>query len=114
MEPISANRNPGFQDQTLLDSIRNSNSIAIHVRRGDYVTNIFARNAHGACSLDYYDNALNFIREREESLRYYVFRILQSSTLSAFRKTGFRIGFILIIYITIKLTDIRKSLIQEI
>jgi hypothetical protein len=69
-QPIEA---PGYQDEALLDLIRNSNSIAIHVRRGDYVTNVFARNAHGACSLDYYNNALDFIREREEGLSYFVF-----------------------------------------
>ncbi|MCF8196399.1 MAG: alpha-1,2-fucosyltransferase [Polynucleobacter sp.] len=69
-QPIEA---PGYQDEALLDSIGNSNSIAIHVRRGDYVTNVFARNAHGACSLDYYNNALDFIRAREEGLRYFVF-----------------------------------------
>jgi len=40
------------------------NSISLHVRRGDYVTNSNANSFHGATSLEYYYDALNYLRSR--------------------------------------------------
>ncbi len=38
----------------LLQKIQATDSICIHIRRGDYVTNAVASSFHGLCSLDYY------------------------------------------------------------
>lgn len=38
----------------LAGDIRGGNSICVHVRRGDYVSNPVAAKTHGTCSLDYY------------------------------------------------------------
>lgn len=40
--------------QAMLDSIRQSDAICLHIRRGDYVTNKHAAATHGLCTLDYY------------------------------------------------------------
>lgn len=41
-----------------LDRIASTSSIAVHVRRGDYVTNLNANAFHGTCSASYYKNAV--------------------------------------------------------
>lgn len=43
----------------LLQKMRAVDSICIHIRRGDYVTNKEASSFHGLCSLDYYRNAVD-------------------------------------------------------
>lgn len=41
------------------------NSISIHIRRGDYVSNPKANNLHGnICNLEYYRNAIKFFTEK--------------------------------------------------
>jgi hypothetical protein len=45
----------------LLLAIKNSNSIAIHIRRGDYVTDEATAQYHGSCSLDYYLKAIKLL-----------------------------------------------------
>lgn len=42
----------------IVKDINNSKSIAIHIRRGDYISNKSINNIHGTCSLDYYLEAL--------------------------------------------------------
>ena len=37
-----------------LQIIKSTNSISVHIRRGDYVTNSSANVVHGLCDLDYY------------------------------------------------------------
>jgi hypothetical protein len=55
--------------------IKNQNSISIHIRRGDYVNNPKTNKYHGTCSLEYYERALNLIKERlpSQSLTFYIF-----------------------------------------
>lgn len=48
-------------------------SVAVHVRRGDYVSSALASVAHGTCSLNYYADALSIVRRRLESPRIYLF-----------------------------------------
>ncbi len=41
--------------------IMDCNSIAIHIRRGDYISNQSANNVHGVCSNEYFEKALNYL-----------------------------------------------------
>jgi hypothetical protein len=43
---------------------RSENSAFVHIRRGDYVTNASANRTHGLCTLDYYQKAVEKLRER--------------------------------------------------
>ncbi|MBC7914366.1 MAG: alpha-1,2-fucosyltransferase [Pyrinomonadaceae bacterium] len=52
------------------NSISNSNSIAIHVRRGDYINHPFLGNI---CDLGYYQQSIQTISERVENPHFYVF-----------------------------------------
>jgi len=44
--------------------MKGSNSISIHVRRGDFVMVKKTNKAHGVCPLDYYEIAIKYISEK--------------------------------------------------
>lgn len=47
--------------QHIYKQITSSESICIHIRRGDYVTNLNASQTHGLCSLEYYNKGLQIV-----------------------------------------------------
>ncbi len=49
------------------------NAVSLHIRRGDYVTNVKTSGLLGACSLDYYRDAIAYMVGRVESPRFFVF-----------------------------------------
>jgi len=50
----------------MLDTIKKRESIAIHIRRGDYVSNDTYNQFFGTCSLDYYAEAVNKVIQLSE------------------------------------------------
>lgn len=48
-------------NKELLTTIKSLNTIAIHIRRGDYVNDKIAAEYHGNCSLDYYLEAIKLL-----------------------------------------------------
>ncbi|MFD2145287.1 alpha-1,2-fucosyltransferase [Mucilaginibacter antarcticus] len=57
----------------LIDNIIKENSVSIHIRRGDYVTNTEAGAFHGVCSLAYYKSAIEIIVNTIEAPSFYFF-----------------------------------------
>jgi len=53
--------------------IKSVNSVSIHVRRGDYVTNPETRRTHGICSLEYYLESIKEICKRAPDPHFFVF-----------------------------------------
>lgn len=53
--------------------IRSKESVAIHIRRGDYITNKAANVFHGICGLDYYNKAVGHIQKKTAHPHFYVF-----------------------------------------
>lgn len=51
----------------------NLNSVSIHVRRGDYVTNSKTHAIHGTCSQEYYLRAINYIVNNTKNAIFYFF-----------------------------------------
>lgn len=49
-----------IKNNNILDMMKNNNSVAIHIRRGDYITNISTYEKHGACDLNFYKQAINY------------------------------------------------------
>jgi hypothetical protein len=61
------------KNKNMLDKIKKTNSIAIHVRRGDYVTLECAKNFHGTCSLEYYQKAMTYITKKVANPHFFLF-----------------------------------------
>ena len=59
--------------QALLQEIRQSRAVALHVRRGDYVHNRHAATFHGTCSPAYYQEAMALIAKQVEAPTFFVF-----------------------------------------
>ena len=61
IEPI---KSPSIKNQKIIDEINNSESIWMHIRRGDYVTNKHARDFHGSKDKNYYYNSLKLLTSK--------------------------------------------------
>ncbi len=56
-----------------LKQIQNSNSVSLHVRRGDYVQNSNTNKIHGVCDLNYYKRAIKYILEKMDNPMFFIF-----------------------------------------
>ncbi|AHK20212.1 hypothetical protein BF17_13430 [Yersinia similis] len=55
------------------DKIKNTNSVSIHIRRGDYIDNKEALKVHGVCSVHYYQEAIGIILDKVENPEFFIF-----------------------------------------
>lgn len=61
------------QNQSVLNQIKETNSISIHIRRGDYVTLDYVNKIHGVCPIEYYKKAIEYIANKVESPHFFIF-----------------------------------------
>ena len=59
--------------QKIQTEIQTTNSVSIHFRRGDYLSNNNANKSHGVCSMEYYQKAVQFIAEKVNDPVFFVF-----------------------------------------
>lgn len=59
--------------QEILNKINNSTSVAIHIRRGDYVNNQETNKFHGICSVEYYHKAISLINSKIADPYFFIF-----------------------------------------
>lgn len=64
---------PGDRNLRLIEEIQSTNSVALHIRRGDYLANPAALNYHGVCPLDYYKRAVELVASKAPKLHFYIF-----------------------------------------
>jgi hypothetical protein len=64
---------PSVENSKYLQKITNSNSVSIHIRRGDYIEDISANNIHGFCGLDYYNKSIYTIESQINDPTFFVF-----------------------------------------
>ncbi len=68
--PLSPLESENLDTAKLIASV---NSVSLHIRRGDYVSNSHANQFHGICTLDYYHAAIKHIAGLVSSPHFFVF-----------------------------------------
>lgn len=61
------------QCNQFLSGIKLSNSICLHIRRGDFLKNEETINTHGLCTLDYYKKGIEYMRNALDNTVFFVF-----------------------------------------
>lgn len=73
LKQFTINQDISNYTKEIKNKIQNSqNSCSLHIRRGDFVnsTNI---NIHGACDIEYYKKAIQYLEEKVENINYFIF-----------------------------------------
>ncbi|MCX6730649.1 MAG: alpha-1,2-fucosyltransferase, partial [Candidatus Roizmanbacteria bacterium] len=61
------------KNKKIIDEMKQVNSVSIHVRRGDYITNKANAKSMGFLGLNYYRNAINKISNTVQNPYFYIF-----------------------------------------
>lgn len=64
---------PNTANARIAHCLVNEESVAVHVRRGDYAIHPQISKLHGCCSLDYYHSALQVVAAQVDNPSYYIF-----------------------------------------
>jgi len=64
---------PNEMNLEFINKIQNCNSIALHIRRGDYVTDIKTLKKHGALNLEYYEKSIQAIVKEVPNPHFFIF-----------------------------------------
>lgn len=60
-------------NKEVLEEINRTDSIALHVRRGDYLKDQFVQKYGGVCTLSYYEEAIGIINANYNNPKFFVF-----------------------------------------
>lgn len=75
-DELTINKPMSEYSKEILEKIKGSTAVSIHVRRGDYVTGSTVSNVphiYGTCSMDYYKNAIEYITKRVPAPHFFIF-----------------------------------------
>jgi len=61
------------ETKEVAEQIKNSNSISIHIRRGDYLNPQYSNGFSEICTPDYYRKAIEYINDRIKNPVFYIF-----------------------------------------
>lgn len=64
---------PDVVSESVLSQIRDTNSVCLHIRRGDYISNPKTLAIHGVLGIDYYEAALMLMEEKLNGPEIFVF-----------------------------------------
>ncbi len=57
----------------ILNKIKKTNSVGIHVRRWDYIENKKTNKIHWVCNINYYKESINYIEKKINKPRFFIF-----------------------------------------
>ncbi|MCE5286375.1 MAG: alpha-1,2-fucosyltransferase [Pelosinus sp.] len=66
-------KKPSPKTVEVWNQIAKVNSVSIHIRRGDYITNPHAKVFHGVCSMEYYQQAMELISDKIKNPHFFIF-----------------------------------------
>lgn len=72
-EDFRFEKSPDDENLKLINRIYSENSVAIHIRRGDYVEKKRYQEQYATCSIDYYTNAVEYIAKKHPEPTLFVF-----------------------------------------
>lgn len=64
---------PDDENQTLIEKINTTNSISLHIRRGDYIQKKRYQDVYASCSLDYYKSGVEYIANKYSDPTLFIF-----------------------------------------
>jgi hypothetical protein len=70
---FSVKEQPDEINASIADEIVHTESVSIHIRRGDYVSDPLTLKIHGLCSLDYYHRAVEDIAKKIREPHFFIF-----------------------------------------
>lgn len=73
LQEFTLKMQPDKKNRLILDDISSSNSVSVHIRRGDYVTSTSHNAFHGVLGLDYYQRAVKHLQKQVNKPTYYIF-----------------------------------------
>lgn len=73
IKAFSFRKTPSKKNPDIIKLAKSTNSVSLHVRRGDYVTNMDAHSFHGLKGNDYYEEAMRIVGTKVDSPKYFIF-----------------------------------------
>jgi hypothetical protein len=75
LKEIELKTKPNAKNANWLEQIKKSNSVSIHIRRGDYVTNNHTNKYHGVLPMAYYEKAVGGLAKKlgQADLQLFIF-----------------------------------------
>lgn len=73
LEELTLIEPPTELNSKMLQKISSSNSVAVHIRRGDYVSNPLTQAYHGTCPISYYMQAVKIIADTINNPHFFIF-----------------------------------------
>lgn len=64
---------PSEENKELIEKISTTNSISLHIRRGDYVKKKRYQNLYATCSLEYYKKGVEYIAQKYLNPKLFIF-----------------------------------------
>ena len=64
---------PSKENSNFLERINSSESVSLHIRRGNFITVDYVNQVHGTCSMEYYLEAVKFIANKCSEPVFYIF-----------------------------------------
>jgi hypothetical protein len=63
----------GWKNIKIQEKINKTNSVSIHIRRGDYFSDTKISKVHGTCTRDYYNKAIEYINNKVKDPAFFIF-----------------------------------------
>ncbi len=58
---------------SLIENIKSTNSVSLHIRRGDFVENKVINSIHGLCDINYYQRAITHVNSIMQNTTFFIF-----------------------------------------